>query len=82
MREPVIDTYGHSFEREAIEAALREKPGVCPITNARYPDGEARLTPNRVVRDLISDFQLERKGEASLQRGFKAKVLRALRACG
>ena len=62
MRLPVVDSLGHTFEREAIEAALREKPGVCPKTNEPYPDGEARLTVNHGLRKVILDYK-EKKGE-------------------
>eukprot|EP00240_Pyramimonas_obovata_P012408 CAMPEP_0118930102 /NCGR_PEP_ID=MMETSP1169-20130426/6903_1 /TAXON_ID=36882 /ORGANISM="Pyramimonas obovata, Strain CCMP722" /LENGTH=109 /DNA_ID=CAMNT_0006872409 /DNA_START=7 /DNA_END=333 /DNA_ORIENTATION=- len=75
MREPVMDANGITFEREAIETALREKPGISPFTNARYPDGDARLTPNRIVLDLISEFQLEKgkQREQGATPGEKAK---------
>eukprot|EP00959_Pyramimonas_sp_CCMP1952_P309596 6479219-Pyramimonas_sp.AAC.2 len=43
FREPVQDEKGHTFERAAIEACLRERPGVCPLTNERYSRGQARL---------------------------------------
>eukprot|EP00959_Pyramimonas_sp_CCMP1952_P356506 7465808-Pyramimonas_sp.AAC.1 len=67
MREPVMDANGHTFERAAVEAALREKPGVCPLTNERYPGGgDARLMPNRAVQHIINEY-LERKGEAPPQ---------------
>eukprot|EP00976_Prorocentrum_cordatum_P063839 1177245-Prorocentrum_minimum.AAC.1 len=65
MRDPVMDANGHTFERAAIEAALRERPGVFPLTNERYPDGEARLMPNRAVKHIIQEY-LARKGEAPL----------------
>ena len=66
MRLPVIDSLGHTFERAAIEAALREKPGVCPTTNEPYPDGQARLTINHGIRKMIHEYE-ERKGEGPAQ---------------
>ena len=62
MRLPVMDSLGHTFERAAIEAALREKPGVCPTTNEPYPDRQARLTVNHAVRKMILEYE-EKKGE-------------------
>ena len=66
MRLPVVDSLGHTFERAAIEAALREKPGVCPKTNQRYPDGQARLTVNHAVRKMVHEYE-EKKGEGPAQ---------------
>eukprot|EP00976_Prorocentrum_cordatum_P046476 939510-Prorocentrum_minimum.AAC.2 len=64
MREPVIDAHGNTFEREAIVKALMEKPGVCPLTNTRYPNGKARLTTNRAVKDIIKEY-LDKAGATS-----------------
>eukprot|EP00959_Pyramimonas_sp_CCMP1952_P335144 7017623-Pyramimonas_sp.AAC.2 len=57
MRDPVIDAYQHTFERAAIEKWLRKNPGVCPMTNQRYPDGKAQLMQNRAVKDIIDEYQ-------------------------
>jgi hypothetical protein len=64
MRDPVMDANGHTFERSAIERSLVNRPGICPLTNERYPKGEARLTPNRVVRNMIDAFN-EAAGETA-----------------
>jgi hypothetical protein len=64
MREPVMDANGHTFERCAIELGLVNRPGVCPLKNERYPNGDARLTPNRAVRSMI-DAVNEAPGEAA-----------------
>jgi hypothetical protein len=53
MRDPVMDANGHTFERSAIERVLINRPGICPLTNAPYPNGDACLTPNRAVRDMV-----------------------------
>ena len=62
--DPVMDANGHTFERAAIEQALVYRPGTSPITNSFYPEGNARLTPNHTVRDMVDDF-LERAGDCS-----------------
>jgi hypothetical protein len=56
MCDPVMDANGHTFERSAIERFLVNRPGMCPLTNERYPNGDARLTPNRAVRMMIDAF--------------------------
>jgi hypothetical protein len=64
MRDPVMDTNGHTFERSAIERVLVNRPGISPMTNAPYPHGDARLTPNRIARDMVDAF-LKAAGEAA-----------------
>jgi hypothetical protein len=64
MHNPVMDANGHTFERSAIERSLLNRPGICPLTNERYPNGKARLTPNRAVRSMIDAFK-EAAGEAA-----------------
>ena len=64
MRDPVMDANGHTFERSAIERSLVHRPGISPNTNAPYPDGDARLTPNRITRDMVDAF-LKAAGEAA-----------------
>jgi hypothetical protein len=64
MCDPVMDANGYTFERSAIERSLVNRPGVSPMTNAPYPDGDARLTPNRVVRDMVNAF-LNAAGETA-----------------
>ena len=64
MHDPVMDANGNTFERSAIERALVLRPGISPLTNARYPNGEARLTPNRGIRDMIEAFN-EAAGETA-----------------
>jgi hypothetical protein len=41
MRDPVKDANGHTFERSAIERSLVDRPGICPLTNERYPNEAA-----------------------------------------
>ena len=64
MRDPVMDANGYTFNRRAIERSLVNRPGICPLTNERYPNGDARLTPNRVVCDMVDAF-LKAAGEAA-----------------
>jgi hypothetical protein len=64
MNDPVMDANGHTFERSAIARVLVNRPGICPLTNERYPNGVARLTPNRALRCMIDAFR-EAAGEAA-----------------
>jgi hypothetical protein len=57
MRDPVVDSNGNTFDRSAIENCLAQRPGICPLTKKRYPNGSTRLTPNRVVRDMVVAFR-------------------------
>uniref|UniRef100_A0A7S0R6Z2 U-box domain-containing protein n=1 Tax=Pyramimonas obovata TaxID=1411642 RepID=A0A7S0R6Z2_9CHLO len=73
MRDPVMDVFGHTFERAAVEAALQERSGVSPLTNKRYPRGAARLTPNYTVRQLINEY-LEKVGKRRAEEEAAAKA--------
>jgi hypothetical protein len=64
MRDPVMDVNGHTFDRSAIERSLVNRPGICPLTNERYPNGDARLTQNRAIRSMIDAFN-KAAGEAA-----------------
>jgi hypothetical protein len=64
MLDPVMDANGRTFERSAIERFLVDRPGICPLANAHYPNGDARLTPNRGLRDMIDAFN-EAAGETA-----------------
>ena len=57
MEDPVIDANGHTFDRRAIEEALRLRPGVSPFTNQRYPNGNACLKPNYAVRNALEAYR-------------------------
>jgi hypothetical protein len=59
-----MDANGHTFERRAIARGLVHRPGISPKTNAPYPEGDARLTPNYTVRDMINAFH-KAAGEAA-----------------
>jgi hypothetical protein len=56
MRGPVVNANGHTFDRSAIERSLELRPSKSPSTNAPYPDGDLRLTPNYTVREMIDAF--------------------------
>jgi hypothetical protein len=59
----------HTFERSAIdERVLVNRPGICPLTNGRYPNGDARLAPNRAVRSMIETFNEAAAGAAACAR--------------
>ena len=66
MLDPVVDANGHTFERAAIEQALVFRPGVSPLTNAPYSDGQARLTPNHTVRDMVEEYMERPNGERGI----------------
>jgi hypothetical protein len=72
MRDPVVDANGHTFERSAIERVLVLRPGISPQTNAAYPNGDARLTPNYIARDMSDAFR-EAAGEAAFTRLLRDK---------
>ena len=69
MRDPVIDANGHTFDRCAIEISLTLRPGISPLTNARYPDDDARLMPDLIMLGRIDAF-LEDAGEAACAHAF------------
>ncbi len=52
FREPVMDEYGHSFEKSAIDAQLESGDNRCPID--RRPI--SLLTPNRELKALIESL--------------------------
>ncbi len=64
MCDPVSDANGHTFERSAVERGLVRRPGMSPNTNAPYPDGDARLTPNYNIRQMIDAYH-EAAGEVA-----------------
>ena len=54
MKDPWIDTDGNSYEKDAIMSWLNIQK-VSPIT--RNPLDPAQLVPNRILKDLIEDFE-------------------------
>jgi hypothetical protein len=78
MRDPVIDANGYTFERSAIETFLVNRPGICPPTKERYPNGDARVTPNRAVRTMIDAFNEAAGGASKLVNGMYARAVNAL----
>jgi hypothetical protein len=64
MRDPVMDANGHTFERSVIERVLVNRPGICRLTNERYPNDDPRLTLNRAVLSMIDAFN-DSAGEAA-----------------
>ncbi len=54
MRDPVIASDGHTYERSAIEgcfASLGSAPPRSPVTGQPMPN--AALLPNLAIRDLV-----------------------------
>eukprot|EP00242_Pyramimonas_sp_CCMP2087_P001833 CAMPEP_0198230584 /NCGR_PEP_ID=MMETSP1445-20131203/114746_1 /TAXON_ID=36898 /ORGANISM="Pyramimonas sp., Strain CCMP2087" /LENGTH=470 /DNA_ID=CAMNT_0043911141 /DNA_START=454 /DNA_END=1866 /DNA_ORIENTATION=- len=68
MRDPVIDANGHTFDRSAIERVLVHRPGISPLTNELYVNGDARLTPNRLVCNMIDEFNKAVEEESERKR--------------
>ena len=56
MKDPVMDCFNHTYERQNIEKALRYRPGYCPMTNQQYPDGDAKLRTNLALRQAIESM--------------------------
>ena len=56
MKDPVIDCFGHTYERREIEKALLHKPGYSPMTNQKYPGGDAKLQTNFALRQAIEEM--------------------------
>jgi hypothetical protein len=65
MRDPMVDANGHMFERSAIERFLVNQPGICPLTKERYPNDDARVTPNCALRMTTDAFNETAAGEAT-----------------
>ena len=56
MKDPVTDDFGNTYEREALEKALRTTPGVSPQTGQNYPDGNPKLHTNYEVKSLVNKY--------------------------
>ena len=56
MKDPVMDCFGHTYERREIEKALLHKPGYSPMTNQKYPGGDAKLQTNFALRQAIEEM--------------------------
>ncbi|MED6134164.1 hypothetical protein PIB30_034692 [Stylosanthes scabra] len=55
MRDPVILSSGHTFDRSSIQRWLDAGHRTCPITKLPLPD-QPILIPNHALRSLISNF--------------------------
>ena len=51
-----MDCFGHTYERREIEKALLHKPGYSPMTNQKYPGGDAKLQTNFALRQAIEEM--------------------------
>jgi hypothetical protein len=67
MQDPVVDTYGHSYERSAI---LKWLEGNMTSPNTRQPLRREDLRPNHALRAVIEQYiqdqqrqQLQAEGE-------------------
>ena len=54
MNDPVMTPYGHTYERSAVEAALRKEPK-CPKTGK--PLAQDLLFVNFAIRDAIEEYK-------------------------
>eukprot|EP00976_Prorocentrum_cordatum_P058930 1174103-Prorocentrum_minimum.AAC.1 len=55
MRDPVMDDFGHTYERRALKkAGIYSR--VSPITREEYPSGEPRLQTNYAVKAMVDEY--------------------------
>lgn len=72
MKDPVVASDGHSYEREAIEKWLQIRR-TSPKTN--LPLSDSVLKPNFALKSIIEDYQIKEKKRISL---VEAKALELL----
>jgi len=60
MDAPVIDTCGHTYDRESIEGWIAGKD-TCPMTNKPFRNNDKTLTPIYSLKTLIDDFKNKQK---------------------
>eukprot|EP00959_Pyramimonas_sp_CCMP1952_P048465 1011628-Pyramimonas_sp.AAC.1 len=56
MRDPVVDDFGHTYERRALKRALIYTPGISPNTKQAYPRGKPRLQTNYTVKSMVEEY--------------------------
>ena len=52
MEDPVVDSFGHTYERQKIETWLGFPHITSPMTGLPYVDGDVTLRPNVAVREM------------------------------
>ena len=57
MKDPVICTDGHTYERSAIRHWL-DKYGTSPVTNKKLPNH--KLIPNYAIKKVIEEWKSKR----------------------
>lgn len=60
MKEPVICSDGHTYEKEAI---MSLKKSISPLTN--QPINLNTIIPNRIIKELISNYLMEQEKKKS-----------------
>eukprot|EP00240_Pyramimonas_obovata_P004626 CAMPEP_0118922056 /NCGR_PEP_ID=MMETSP1169-20130426/1118_1 /TAXON_ID=36882 /ORGANISM="Pyramimonas obovata, Strain CCMP722" /LENGTH=414 /DNA_ID=CAMNT_0006862871 /DNA_START=285 /DNA_END=1526 /DNA_ORIENTATION=- len=56
MRDPVMDDFGHTYERRALNKALIYSPGISPNTQKKYPNGKPRLQTNYAIKSMVDEY--------------------------
>eukprot|EP00959_Pyramimonas_sp_CCMP1952_P385263 8074356-Pyramimonas_sp.AAC.1 len=57
MCDPVIDDFGHTYDRRSIYKALIYSPGISPNTKQEYPNnGTPRLRTNYTVKSMVEEY--------------------------
>jgi hypothetical protein len=54
MIDPVSDSFGHTYERSAIEHALQVRPGVSPMTSMPYGAIGSNLRPEYTLQNMCA----------------------------
>ena len=54
MIYPVSDSFGHTYERSAIEHALQVRPGVSPMTSMPYGAIGSNLRPEYTLQNMCA----------------------------
>ena len=81
MRDPVVASDGHSYERKAIEEVLRNSQPRSPLTREPL---KADLVPNHALRRRIEDHEVEldrtlEEVASAVQASAQAKLVEAER---
>ena len=71
FNDPVILAQsGNSYKRQALKAALDERPNVDPKTNATF-EGSATIVPNHTLRGSIDEWKEIASGVATNLRSLR-----------
>uniref|UniRef100_A0A7S0QMS9 U-box domain-containing protein n=1 Tax=Pyramimonas obovata TaxID=1411642 RepID=A0A7S0QMS9_9CHLO len=57
MCDPVMDDFGHTYDRRSLNKALIYSPGISPNTKQEYPNnGQPRLRTNYTVKSMVEEY--------------------------